>query len=441
MNFDRMPPNAVDVEETLLAACFVSPDTVDTISEIITPDDFYKTAHSKIFRTMVEMRDRKEPVDLAAVFTRLKDQGQAEEVGGAAYLSSIINDVPMSTDVKYYAGVVKDKAILRAIIKQASQTIQDAFESQNSADLLDTAQQRFLDIHNPLRFKFQTMADVVSLAVDHIEKCSTGNQDIALPTGLVDLDNNMGGGLRGPKFTVICARPGIGKTAIMLNIAGSIAANFRNRNCGGKVGVMELEMTDEELGIRAIAMSSGINTVYLFAGREKVGDAWGPLGPSRWQAISETASRISEYPVLFDDTPALPLQEVVRRARMMHKEGCRIIFIDQLSKIRGPGGKEYEQKTAIVNRLAELKKELRIPIVLLAQINREGWLKSTGALEEDADIIMRLRQTDTALDQNGEVFAASLTIEKHRGGPTGEISLQWWPKITAFRNHADTIGA
>jgi len=435
----KLPPQAIEIEQSVLSACIVYPNSIDTFADILSPSDFYRTAHQIIFKTVAGLRSRKKPVDLQTIAVTLRDDGELEGIGGAAYLSKLVNDIPMSTSIKHHASVVKDKAVLREIIAKAQYTIQSAYEATSATDLLDETQQAFLDVSNPLAFDFCTMPELMEQTVDQIEKCSNGEVDVSLPTGLADLDNQMGGGIRGSKLVLIVARPGIGKTAIALNIAGSIAAAFLKRNIGEKVGFLELEMEKEELGIRSLAIASGVNTVFLFSGREKQGDRWVPLSQSSWVSISESAERLSRYPILIDDTPALPLQEVVRRIRMLHKRGCRIVFIDQLSKIRGPGQKEYERFTAIVNRLAELKKELRIPIVLLAQVNRQQELKGTGALEEDADIIMRLRQTNEAVDLSSEVFKASLAIEKHRGGPTCEIPLQWVPKITAFRSMAETI--
>ena len=434
----KMPPQAEEIEQSVLSACLVYPETIDTCIDTLSPDDFYRKSHQTIFKTISDLHGQKKPIDIRSLAVCLKDRDQLEEIGGAYYLSSLVDDIPASVSVKHHTEVIKQKAILREIIKKSQLTIQAAFEAVDATELLDATQQTFLEIANPLFFDFTTMPELMERAVDQIEKCASGKYDIALKTGLIDLDNNMGGGIRGSKLVLIVARPGLGKTALMLNMAGSIAEGFRKRNIGERVGILELEMEREELAIRSLAIESGINTVYLFAGREKVGDSWEPLGSERWNEIHNAAIKLSEYPILIDDTPGLPLQEVVRRVRMLHKKGCKIVFIDQLSKIRGPGSKEYEQKTAIVNRLAELKKELRIPIVLLAQVNRQGELKSTGALEEDSDIIMRLRQTDESLDNYGEIYKASITIEKHRGGPIGTIALQWLPKITAFRSMADS---
>ena len=427
----HLPPQSLETEESLLASILVDNRTYHDIVDIINPNDFYRSAHQKIFAAMTELFSKKEPVDLSIITNCLRKHGQLEEIGGPLYLTQLIDQVPLAVNAPHYARIVREKSCLRTLIETANFIAKRCFEDQdNVSDILDDAQRKITDINiGGQNETFTTMEELTCQTYEYLEGLNAGKALKGIKTGFWELDM-LTGGFFGSKLIVLGARPRIGKTSLMLNMARNIARN------GHKVGIFSIEMDKEDLDIGLLSAESGINSMRL-----KIGS-----GPDKydWEKIQQASERKSEWPIIIDDTGALPIMELARRARKMKREGCEIVFIDQFSKIKGNRRKtKFEEATEIVECIGDLKKGLRLPIVLLAQINRKledrgdkkpmlADLKNTGQLEEEADIALLLHREEEYYPSSENMGKAELEIAKHRGGPCRDIALKWDAKRTLF---------
>lgn len=426
----HMPPQNIEAEQSLLCSCLI--DDPSEVLDMILPEDFYKTAHNNIFKAISNLVRTKQPIDLTTVHTELMGMGVSEESGGAPYLASLLN-APVAVNMIHYAKMVKAASVGRKILVTAQRIMNSTLENNvthsNVLEILDSAQAEMLKINFGIdNESFTTFPDLCVKRIDQYEKMSKGNL-IGLKTGFPSIDT-LTGGFIGSKLVIIAARPRVGKTAIMLNMAKNMASKNH------KIGIFSIEMDKEELMDRQISALSGINSIKLSTGHGLISE--------EWRKINEAAEKIYQYQITIDDTGGLTIQELKQRARKMIKQGIEIIFIDQLSKIKGGLGRsEYEQRSYIVNELATLKKELRIPICLLAQVNRKAdeapgsrptlsHLKSTGSLEEDADIILIGHRSYLYSRDPKEENQASWEIAKNRQGFTRIIEMAWEPKTTTF---------
>lgn len=429
----HIPPQSLEAEESLLASILVNNSIFHDIADIITPSDFYRSAHQKIFGAIVDLFSKKEPADLTTLTNALRKCGHLEEMGGPAYLSKMIEQVPYAVNAAHYARIVREKACLRTLIETANVIARRCFEDRDGAgDILDEAQRRINDIAiGGQNETFTTMKELTDQTYEYLESLNAGKAPKGIKTGFWQIDA-ITGGFTGSKLIVIGARPRIGKTSFMLNLSANMAKN------GHQVGIFSIEMDREELDISLLAAEAGINSLRLKHG----------TGPDRydWDKISDASDRKSTWPIIIDDTGGLSIMELCRRARKMKRLGCEIIFIDQFSKIKGDRRKtKFEEATEIVERLGDLKKELRLPIVLLAQINRKledrgnkkpmlADLKNTGQLEEEGDIVLLLHREEEYCPLPENEGLANLEIAKHRGGPCKDIELLWDAKRTLFRS-------
>lgn len=427
----RLPPQSIEAEESLLSRIIIDSEVLVNIVDILLPNDFYRSAHQKIFSGIMKLFIKKEPIDLITVTEILKEIGVLSEVGGATYIATLVEAVPLAVNAEHYAKIIKKASVARQLIVAANDIAKSAYEANGDiVDVLDSAQSRLININLDIgSVGYTTSAELIMQRIPQIEKMSKEGKTLGIQTGFSSFDL-LTGGLRGSKFCIIAARPRIGKTAFMMNITNNIAAS------GHKVGIFSIEMEKEELVDRQISSKSGVNLTKLSSGRG--------ITPDDWVAIHGAGEVIYNYQIVIDDTGGLRIQELKRRARQMLKDGVEIIFIDQLSKIRGgKGNGEYEKRSYIVNEIATLAKELRIPICLLAQINRNvedrqnkkptlGDLKSTGSLEEDADIIL-LGHRDYEYTKNEEdMHHAEWELAKNKQGATTNMEMYWIGKTVTF---------
>lgn len=388
LSYAKMPPSNVEMEESILAGCLFNPDCRQDAITYVGVDDFYKTSHRKIFQTISEMTERGEDVDLVTVADALRNKKELNEIGGAHYLASLVDETPIPSNVKNYADKLKKYAQVRQIIRVCGNTMSQCYE-QNIADLdevINDFQKSALNIGQTALIPWKTKAEITQNSLERYQQLNEGSTFKAISTGFPLLDRYTGGGFRGPKLIIIAARPGVGKTAL--------ADNMMYHMCrrGRSVGYFSLEMDSGENDDRWISVDADVNTMKLYA----------EPGPDKteWQRIIKVAEKQSDWRLFIDDTGGLKIGEIKRRARQMVRAGAEIIFIDQLSKIGGKRNlSRFDRNSEHVEELSFLKKELRIPIVLLAQLNRKleersnkrpilSDLKNTGQLEEDADIVL-----------------------------------------------------
>jgi len=320
---------------------------------------------------------------------------------------------------------------LRELINIQLTNIKKCYETIDIKETLDEVQKSILEVQMfQHKNTYVSMADITYQSIERYERLQEGNGDKAVKTGFPTIDLLTGGGFRGSKLIIIAGRPRMGKTSLLTTMSRNMALK------GYKVGIFSIEMDKEDLDDRYMASETGINTLKLSSGKN--------LTSEDWRLITEAASTKTTWPIYIDDSGGLTVMELKRRARLMSKSGIQIIFIDQLSKIKsGIKGTEYEQKSYIVNELAELKKELRMPVVLLAQINRKledrtikkptlGDLKSTGSIEEDSDIVIFIHRNYEYSKKEEEKYEGVIEIAKQRSGPTRSIPVNWTPKLTLF---------
>ena len=425
----KIPPQNIEMEESVLAGCLLYPSFLEDVVDNLLPEHFYKSAHSKIFSAIVQQIKQKKPVDLAVISTVLREGGLLDEIGGATYLAKL-SDAPIPSNMEYACEKLREVATLRKTIAICYKTIESCFDNNNPKEIIDNIQRDILNIDNFSIDNFVTMKELTPQSIDRYENAGK-NGDYKIKTGFYEFDTLIGG-LSGSKLIIIAGRPRMGKTAIMLNMAQYMAQR------GDMVGVFEIEMDKEDLDDRIMAGLTGVNTLKLQSGKY--------LGAADWEKITEAASVKYNLPIIIDDTGGLKIQELKRRSRKMKKLGCKIIFIDQLSKIIGDRRKsKFEEATQIVEELGHLKKELRIPIVLLAQISRQAItrtgkrpmledLKNTGQLEEEGDIVILLHRPFVYTKDPDDEGKALFDVAKARGAPERTINLHWDGKTTTFKN-------
>lgn len=419
-------PHSIEIEQELLSACLLDPETLSSTADMVDWRDFYKSAHQNIFRCAVYIVRKGDPLDMSILYQMLKEKKMSE--GPATEIAQIL-DAPASLSPSRAAKKVRELAQARRLAIQCQKTISKISECHGEYQgILDEHQHNVLDIDFGGSDAFISIRELMQRTVERYESKNDPGTHISVRTGFHDIDR-MTGGFRSSKLIVISARPRIGKTAMMLSMCRNIA------RFGVGVGIFSIEMDADELMDRFLSMETGIATPILHGDR--------PLSQSQWLQITKSAEDLNKWPVWIDDAGGLQIQELRRRSRKLKKLGARIIFVDQLSKIvGGKGGSEYEKTTDIVHQIDSLKKELRLPIVLLAQINRKGEekgrptltdLKSTGAIEEDADIVLIGHRKYPYSKRPEDERHCQWEIAKHRGGPEWIIdTITWIPEKTLF---------
>jgi replicative DNA helicase len=426
----KVPPNNIEIEQSILAGCLLDADLLEDAIDNILPEHFYKTSHQELFLTIIQQYKQKKTIDSASLYTALKENKLSDKVGGAVYLAQLL-DIPIPSNMEYACEKLREVATLRKTIEICNKTIDACFDNSNAKEVIDTIQKEILGIDDFSVNNFVTMEELTPQSLDRYEKAEEGDGEHKIKTGFHEFDTLLGG-VGGSKLIILAARPRIGKTAMMINMAQYIAQH------GDMVGIFEIEMDKEDLDDRIMAGLTGINTIKLQSGKY--------LGPTDWEKITEAASKKYKLPIIIDDTGGIKIFELKRRIRKMKKLGCKIIFIDQLSKIVGNRKKsKFEEATEIVEELGHLKKELRMPIVLLAQINRQSInragqrpmledLKNTGQLEEEGDIVILLHRPFVYTKNPDDEGHALFDIAKARGAPERTINLYWDGKTTSFSN-------
>jgi len=428
----KTPPSNIPAEESILAGCMLDYETAVEASTILKPCHFYKEINQRIFEAICTDISEKITPDATTVRSRLKSDKTGEVLYG-------ILENPFPTSLDQYARIVIDSYTARQAIRICQEIQGDVLNnSRPIGEIVNDLQNSSLTLGADGKESFTTMRELTEESIDRYEALKDQKITPGIKTGFTILDY-LTGGLKGSKLIIIAARPAIGKTAFMCNLAENIA---RHRN---KVGIFELEMDKEELDDRWFSSLTGINTVRLSTPPIKKEHE---INKSEWEKIVEAAGLKYDWPIIIDDSGNLSIDELKRRCRKMYQLGVEVIFIDQLSEIRGDKRKSlFESNTEIVEELGRLKKELRIPIVLLAQLNRQlesredkeprlSDLKNTGMLEEKSDMVLlgyrKHVYTELVEDENH----AQWHLAKHRGGPIRKIQMRWEPKQAKFQNIA-----
>lgn len=447
---DRVPPQNIEAEQSVLGAMLIDKNAVNTVTESLMPEDFYREAHRVIYSSMLTLHSKSEPVDMVTVVDDLKKQNKLEDVGGIAYITLLANVVPTAANVKYHARIVEEKSILRQLVEGGTQIASLGYEaSEDVKDIMDQAEKTILRISNRKGgADFVPIADVVTDTVNHISEVLERKQPITgLSTGFIDLDM-MTAGLHPSDFIILAARPSMGKTALALNIAQNVAIRgAREGEPPKKVAFFSLEMSREQLVQRMLCSEAELDAQRLRAGGEKRGDE---EERNFWTKVWVAADRLAESRLFIDDTPGLSIMEMRSKARRLQaQEGLDLIVVDYLQLMQGSVGRNSsdnrQQEVSEISRgLKALARELDVPVIALSQLSRSvearqvkkpmlSDLRESGSLEQDADLVMFLYREDYYRSADEEpTHITELILAKHRNGPVGRINLFFRSEFTKF---------
>ena len=443
---DRTLPHNLEAEKCVLGAILINNHAFNQAAEVIDAGDFFRDAHRRIFEKMVGLTDRSQPVDLVTLKDELGRTGDLDEVGGPAYISSLVDGVPRSANVEYYAKIVKEKSTLRRLIQSANDVLLRAYDAEEDADdLLDQAERSIFQIaEHRMRAGFVSLAQLVDGGYQLIEQLQAQKGLVTgVPSGFVDLDE-MTSGFQKSDLVIVAARPSMGKTSFVLNMALHCGIE-----AGKSVGIFSLEMSKEQLFMRMLTSEARVDA-HRFRG--------GFLGEQDYARLVEAFARLHDAKVFIDDTPSIGILEMRAKARRLKLEhGLDMLVVDYLQLMQGRGKFESRQQelSSISRSLKILAKELEIPILALSQLSRApetrsdhrpqlSDLRESGALEQDADIVLFIFREDM-YSVEGERDPASegtaeIIIGKQRNGPTGSVRLAFLKQYTRFENLAGGAG-
>jgi replicative DNA helicase len=439
---DRTLPHNLEAERSVLGAILLHNDAFNLAAEVIDAGDFFRDAHRRIFDKMVKLAERGNAIDLVTLKDELGRSGEIEAVGGPAYIAALVDGVPRSTNVEHYARIIKEKSTLRSLIFSANKIIQDAYQAEDDADLiLDQAEHAIFAIaDNKIRDGFVSLRDLAQSSLDTIEKLHARKELVTgVPTGFTDLDE-MTSGLQSSDLVIVAARPSMGKTSLVLNIAQHVGTKTDMT-----VGVFSLEMSKEQLFLRMLTAEARIDAHRLRGGF---------LGERDWGRLATAIGALSEARIFIDDTPSIGVLEMRAKCRRLAAEhGLHLVIVDYVQLMQGRG--RFENRTlelaSISRSLKGLAKELGVPIVVLSQLSRApesradhrpqlSDLRESGALEQDADVVIFIYREDQYADKSAPPTEtqgiAELIIGKQRNGPTGVVKLAFLREFTRFENLA-----
>jgi replicative DNA helicase len=436
---ERSLPHNLEAERSVLGAILIHNEAFNEAAEILKPQDFYRDAHRRIYQKMVALAERGAAIDLVTLKEDLQRSSELDEVGGPAYIASLVDGVPRSTNVGSYARIIKEKSALRELIFSANKILASAYEAdQDAAVILDEAEQSIFSIaEDRVRPGFVSMRDLAHQSFEAIEQAVARKQLVTgVPTGFVDLDE-MTSGLQPGELVILAARPSMGKTALALNIAQHVGTRTDRT-----VGIFSLEMSKEQLFLRMLTAEAGIDSHRLRTGF---------LGENDWSKLSMAMGQLAEARIFIDDSPSMAVLEMRAKARRLVLEhGLNLIVVDYIQLMQSGG--RFENRTlelgAISRGLKGLAKELGVPVVALSQLSRApearsdhrpmlADLRESGALEQDADLVILLFRADQYPDPREEERGiAELNVAKQRNGPTGLVKLAFLREYTRFESLA-----
>jgi len=446
----KLPPQNLEAEQMVLGAVLIENDSMNKVIDLIEPDDFYKDAHRRIFKTMIDMFESGEAIDLITLTDALRGKVGLETIGGASYLAYLVSVVPTAANIKNHARIVREKAVLRKLIHTATDIITQSYDDSrtilNIDELLDRAEKSIFEIaQKKIRESFVSMKNIVGHSFAIVEKLYERKELVTgLPTGFVDLDERTSG-LHPSDLIIVAGRPSMGKTAFCLNIAAYAAIEK-----GKSIGIFSLEMAKEQLVLRLLGSESRVDAHKLRTGH---------LSQRDWTPLSNAAGRLAEAPIFIDDTAAISVLEMRAKARRLKADqGLDLIIVDYLQLMRGRGdeGNREQEISSISRSLKALAKELQVPVIALSQLNRSvetrpgkdkkpllADLRESGAIEQDADVILFIYRDEVynkcECPPDGECLCgqrgrAEVIIGKQRNGPIGKVDLTFINRFTRFEN-------
>ncbi len=434
---DRLPPQNIEAEQAVLGAIFLEPSSLTTAAEILQPEDFYRTAHQRIFHIMLKLADEGKAVDVITVTEELQAAKLLEDVGGVSYLTELATSVPTAANIEYYAKIVEEKSVLRRLIRTAVSIAQDCYQREDEVDvLIDEAEKKILEVAGRKNTGgFQNIRDILFRTYDHIEMLHNRAGDVTgLATGFVELDKITAGFQRND-LIIVGARPSMGKTAFALNIAQNVATKT-----GENVAIFSLEMGAEQLVMRMLCAEGNIDSQRLRTGT---------LTEEDWGKLIMAMGSLSNAGIYIDDTPGIRVQDIRSQCRRLKQEkGLGMVIIDYLQLITGSGrhAENRQQEVSEISRsLKQLARELEVPVIALSQLSRSveqrqdkrpmmSDIRESGSIEQDADIVAFLYRDDYYNKDSENKNIIEIIIAKQRNGPTGTVSLAFIKEYNKFVN-------
>ena len=443
----RIPPQNLDAEQSVLGAILLDPDSIVSVMEFLMPEDFYRVNHQVIFKAMVELNNDSSPIDIVSVAERLNQNKQLENAGGQFYLLELAEKVPTASNVEYYSKIVSEKSTLRKLIRTSTDIATDAYgETDEVAAVLDRAERSILEVSEKRnRAGFVDITKVLNEAYLSLEERMKNTGEITgIPTGYIDLDR-MTSGLHSDELIILAARPSVGKTAFVLNIAKNVATKTNET-----VAIFSLEMSAESLVNRMLCSEGSIDASNMRNGR---------LTEEELRSYFVASGTLSNAPIYIDDTPGIRVSEIRAKCRRLKQErnNLGLIVIDYLQLIEGNGRESRQQEVSEISRnLKKLAKELSVPVIALSQLSRGveqrqdkrpvmSDIRESGSIEQDADIVAFLYREDyyrQEPDEDGKVpeqesnNIIEVIIEKNRSGPRGTVELMFIKEYNKFTSIA-----
>jgi len=435
---DRQPPQSLETEKGVLGSLLIDPQLIDDVALILRPDDFYADANRKLYAHMLGMHDDGARIDTTLLLERLRKAGELEAVGGVAYLAEVAQSVPVVAHAVYYAQIVREKATLRELIHASTEILASAWDPTiEPREVLNQAEEKIFAVHDQRSSgSVANINDVLMEAFEHIDARLEHGAAMGVPSGFTDLDE-LTGGLHASELVILAARPSVGKTSLAMNIAEHAAIHAQVSTL-----IVSLEMARIELAQRMLCSQGRIDAHKFRKGRISSDDR---------KKLVEASAKLSSSPIFIDDTPSRTVTEIAAAARRLkRKEKLGLIVIDYLQLIEPENARDprQEQVAKIARRLKGLARELSVPVLCLAQLNRQAeagtgepklsHLRESGAIEQDADVVMFLHREDVDRQDGGGPADAEPTtniiIAKQRNGPVGSIRVLWLGKYTRFEN-------
>lgn len=440
----NVQPQSLDAEMAVLGAMLSSREAVSKAIEWLSPDHFYKNGHGKIFSTMIQLFQENEPVDTVSISDRLKKNKDLEAAGGAYYITGLVEAVPTAANIVHYAKVVREKAVLRQLIRLSHDLTHEAYDDHKSADdILDNAERSIFELtQHRLKGGFRHIKPVLGEAFEQLDHViAKAGSVIGVPSGLDDLDD-VTAGFQPGDLIIVAGRPSMGKTALALTMMRNAAVEH-----SVPVGFFSLEMANQQLAMRLLCGEARVDSSLVRSGK---------LSATKMKSLSHNVGKLAEAPIFLDDSPALTVLELRAKARRLKAEhDVKLIVVDYLQLMQGPKGVESrQQEISVISRsLKALSKELEIPIVALSQLSRavEGRqdkrpqlsdLRESGAIEQDADVVMFLFRPwfymteDRRQEEFEEKGKAQIIIAKQRNGPTATVHVHFEERFAHFDNLA-----
>lgn len=435
MPADRLPPQNIEAEQSVLGSLLIDPDAIIKVGTFLRSGDFYREAHQAIYGAILALHERRLPADFITVVDELERQNRLELVGGPAYLTSLINMVPTSVHVEHYGHIVERTCLMRRLIGAAGEIAGLAYEGREDVDevidqaeriLFEVSQRRIAKSLVPIRDVIREYYDRIEFLVEHQD------ETLGVPTGFADLDRLLGG-LQPSDLIIIAARPGVGKTSLALSIAGSAA--LKNNSV---TAIFTMEMSGEQLVQRMISSHTGIDSQRLRVGR---------IEELEWEQFTRASSTLSETAIFIDDTPSPSPIEIRTKARRLAAEYALDLIIVDYLQLMHSGSRRSEnrvQEISYISRsLKAMARELSVPVIAVSQLSRAvearpnkrpllSDLRDSGSIEQDADVVMFIYRDELYHEDTDRAHIADIIVAKHRNGPTDTISLYFDPSLTRF---------